>query len=324
MAGLLDWITGAVQQQYAKGAPYREAVSGLLQGDPTKFGLLAQEFNRKAQTPEGALDVALNFAPLGITAFHGSPYAFDKFDLNKVGTGAGNEYYGRGTYFTESPELAKSYQSSKNLDTGDIFIGNKKIVPKSIDEEMALQGVRGSAFYEAGKNPIDSTIDLFKRNQGVYTDEARNIKNKNALDYLTKLKEKNASFMPGGALYKVDIPDELLPKMLDFEKPLSEQSKEIKNLALEYAPALKNKLEMTGDKTIWDLSGSDLFGAMQRYKPEKAKPVKGITSEEVSKMLLSKGVPGSRYYDKSAGAKNFVVFDPNIVKILERNGLLVP
>lgn len=67
MAGLLDWITGAVQQQYAKGAPYREAVSGLLQGDPTKFGLLAQEFNRKAQTPEGALDVALNFAPFGVT-----------------------------------------------------------------------------------------------------------------------------------------------------------------------------------------------------------------------------------------------------------------
>jgi len=67
MAGLLDWITGAVKQQYAQGAPYREAIGGLLQGDPTKFGLLAQEFNRKAQTPEGALDVALNFAPLGIT-----------------------------------------------------------------------------------------------------------------------------------------------------------------------------------------------------------------------------------------------------------------
>lgn len=67
MAGLLDWITGAVKQQYAQGAPYREAIGGLLQGDPTKFGLLAQEFNRKAQTPEGALDVALNFAPLGVT-----------------------------------------------------------------------------------------------------------------------------------------------------------------------------------------------------------------------------------------------------------------
>lgn len=66
MAGLLDWITGAVKQQYAQGAPYREAIGGLLQGDPTKFGLLAQEFNRKAQTPEGALDVALNFAPLGM------------------------------------------------------------------------------------------------------------------------------------------------------------------------------------------------------------------------------------------------------------------
>ena len=65
--GLLDWIKESAKSQYTKGAPYREAIGGLLQGDPTKFGLLAQEFNRKAQTPEGALDVALNFAPLGVT-----------------------------------------------------------------------------------------------------------------------------------------------------------------------------------------------------------------------------------------------------------------
>lgn len=65
--GLLDWITESAKSQYAKGAPYREAIGGLLQGDPTKFGFLAKEFNRKAQTPEGALDVALNFAPLGVT-----------------------------------------------------------------------------------------------------------------------------------------------------------------------------------------------------------------------------------------------------------------
>ena len=62
--GLLDWITESAKSQYAKGAPYREAIGGLLQGDPTKFGLLAQEFNRKAQTPEGALDVALNVNPM--------------------------------------------------------------------------------------------------------------------------------------------------------------------------------------------------------------------------------------------------------------------
>lgn len=105
MAGLLDWITGAVKQQYAQGAPYREAIGGLLQGDPTKFGLLAQEFNRKAQTPEGALDVALNFAPLGITAWHGSPKVFNKAEINPSEYGV----LGKGVYLAERLSTADKY-----------------------------------------------------------------------------------------------------------------------------------------------------------------------------------------------------------------------
>ena len=31
--------------------------------------------------------------------YHGSPYAFDKFDMNKVGTGDGLNKYGFGLYF---------------------------------------------------------------------------------------------------------------------------------------------------------------------------------------------------------------------------------
>lgn len=36
MPGILDWITEKAKAQYAKGAPYREAVGGLLQGDMNK------------------------------------------------------------------------------------------------------------------------------------------------------------------------------------------------------------------------------------------------------------------------------------------------
>lgn len=291
-------------------------------------GVMAAQDVKKGNYGSAALNAVglLPFIPAlgGITAWHGSPATFEKFDLGKIGSGAGNEYYGRGVYFTESPELAKSYQSGKELDAGDIFVKNKKIAPKSIEEELALQGVRGHAFYDVGKDPIDAALDSFRRGLGTYTDEARNIKNQKAFDYLTKLKEKNASFVPGGSLYKVDIPDESIPKMLDFEKPLYKQSDEVKKLAMEYAPALKNRLEFTGGDSIWNLTGSDLFGAMQRYNPGESNTVKGITSESISNMLLSKGVPGSKYMDTGAGAKNYVVFDPNTVKILERNGLLLP
>src|SRR3990167_2027108 len=45
----------------------------------------------------------------GLTAFHGSPHKFDKFDMSKVGAGEGAQAYGHGLYFAENPEVAKSY-----------------------------------------------------------------------------------------------------------------------------------------------------------------------------------------------------------------------
>jgi hypothetical protein len=37
-----------------------------------------------------------------ITAFHGSPYDFDAFDISRMGTGEGAQAYGPGLYFAES------------------------------------------------------------------------------------------------------------------------------------------------------------------------------------------------------------------------------
>ena len=35
----------------------------------------------------------------GITAYHGSPHTFDKFSMDKIGTGEGAQAYGHGLYF---------------------------------------------------------------------------------------------------------------------------------------------------------------------------------------------------------------------------------
>ena len=43
------------------------------------------------------------------TLYHGSPYSFDSFSENNIGTGEGNMKYGRGFYFTESREVAERY-----------------------------------------------------------------------------------------------------------------------------------------------------------------------------------------------------------------------
>ena len=83
MAGLLDWITEKAKAQYAKGAPYREAATGLLQGDMNKVN---QALSKSELTP---MDFATTFAPMGVTAWHGSPYPFEKFDLNAPKTTGG-------------------------------------------------------------------------------------------------------------------------------------------------------------------------------------------------------------------------------------------
>ena len=50
--------------------------------------------------------------PQGITAYHGSPHDFDKFSLDKIGTGEGAQAYGHGLYFAENEGVAKSYRDS--------------------------------------------------------------------------------------------------------------------------------------------------------------------------------------------------------------------
>jgi hypothetical protein len=43
--------------------------------------------------------------------YHGSPYEFDTFDINKAGSGDGLNKFGYGLYFTDNEELANFYAS---------------------------------------------------------------------------------------------------------------------------------------------------------------------------------------------------------------------
>jgi len=46
----------------------------------------------------------------GITAFHGSPHKFSKFDMSKIGTGEGAQAYGHGLYFASNKDVATYYR----------------------------------------------------------------------------------------------------------------------------------------------------------------------------------------------------------------------
>jgi len=50
------------------------------------------------------------------TVWHGSPHKFDKFDMDRIGTGEGAQAYGHGLYFADNPDVARNYQEQLSLD----------------------------------------------------------------------------------------------------------------------------------------------------------------------------------------------------------------
>jgi hypothetical protein len=56
--------------------------------------------------------------PRGMTLYHGSPHDFDKFSLDKIGTGEGNQAFGRGVYLASNEDVAKYYRDTLAPDGG--------------------------------------------------------------------------------------------------------------------------------------------------------------------------------------------------------------
>lgn len=94
-----------------------------------------------------------NYAPFGITAFHGTPHKFDKFDLSKVGTGEGAKAYGHGLYFAENPAVANQYAQKLGGSTMKVDIPDEHIA-KMLDWNKPLRQQPESVqrvFYDPSK-----------------------------------------------------------------------------------------------------------------------------------------------------------------------------
>lgn len=83
MADFFELLKRKAREQYAKGQPYRDL---MFRGDPTGVIENIKEFNQKAQTPEGAFDVALGLNPiLSVKATKIGDVGFDpRFDPRKL------------------------------------------------------------------------------------------------------------------------------------------------------------------------------------------------------------------------------------------------
>lgn len=226
-------------------------------------------------------------------AYHGSPYKFDKFSTEKIGTGEGAQAYGHGLYFASKKEIAEHY---KNALRGD---------PPSID---------GFNLDPKIKTKIGSTFEFYRTQSGkkyrgnrVVSDAAYDAAYEKAL---TNYKAKK------GKLYEVEIPED--SEMLLWDKPLSEQpEKVLAALRRIESPMLR---EMLQPFEMNNTFGSAAYNAIKRDL---------FTARDASNALLADGVKGIKYLDggsRSAGdgTYNYVIFDDKDVEIVAMESRLRP
>jgi len=292
---------------------------------------LAAPIVAAAKAPEiagGLLQMGRNLATpqtmnkqTGAIVYHGSPHKFDKFDSSKIGTGEGAQAYGHGLYLAENPIVAGEY--AKNLSTGGKFVsvGGRDIKPLASSAKWTPEETAAANLIDAGGD-FDRAI---RRVSNQYEKPGPFI------TQLESLRKNGAKLTDPGSLYKVDLPDEHIAKMLDWDKPLSQQH-----------PDVQKALQMI-DGDTWHPKGGDYDAnelgqsIYQRLTNQgrdaaitsgrNAQTTLGASQAKAAEDLRAFGIPGIRYLDggsrsAGAGSSNFVVFPGNegLLKILERNG----
>jgi hypothetical protein len=256
-----------------------------------------------------------------LTVFHGSPHRFSKFDASKIGTGEGAQAYGHGLYFAENPAVARQYQES--LSDFDMLVDGKSFNPANPAHRAALE-VKQRGGDAAIKDIVAS-----------YNQQIKDLKSRNArwADELAKSKEEELPFIKSGklpvysestkgSLYTADLPDEQIAKMLDWDKPLSQQPEAVQKLAKEYG--LTKNASGTGEA-----KGSYIYQTIANrmaQPPFNEKSPYSSGAPIASDKLKELGIPGIRYLDQGSrgkgGTSNFVVFpgEESKLRIMEVNG----
>ncbi len=291
-------------------APIRGAYN-LMNADPytlyTDTGAAGQQaamdsFDAAGGVAVGSMPIPkpANSLTMGIKAYHGSPHSFDKFSMDKIGTGEGAQAYGHGLYFAENEGVAKGYRDTLTKSSTDGAQTRLKKAGGDVDAAIAdLQG-RIANYRDNGAPQYADAIE-------------------EDLRALVKFKE-TGEWTPG-SMYEVNI-DADPNAFLDWDKPLSEQPEAVRKAvardagpefdkaAAEYSAAydaymsrpenptpeetaaLERAVEDSYQRMIELRGNGNLTGAGVYHELAKGQPW-ALGAEELRKA----GIPGIKYLD---------------------------
>jgi hypothetical protein len=159
-----------------------------------------------------------------LDVYHGTPHRFPsteanplgELDASKIGSGEGAQAYGHGIYLAENPRVAGGYRNVLS-DTLEVT-GNAEPLEKRL-AQMALN---------FGDNTSEGAIKFLNKYEAKGANHTIPAMTPELVKSV-KQKFENGTFKRGGALYTLDLPDEMIDRMLDYDKPLSEQTQSVRD-----------------------------------------------------------------------------------------------
>jgi hypothetical protein len=230
-----------------------------------------------------------------IRAYHGSPHSFEKFDTAKIGTGEGAQAYGHGLYFAEKEGTADFYKQSLAL--------------QSKNEAERMAAVYLDTYGEHALDSIKRDAMSRHAHPGTY-------------DPAIKLLESGWK-PPKGHMYEVKVNTDPA-KMLDWDKPFSQQSPEVQKVLRDFHAKNQAYYDKYKDRPGPQIVNPDDYSGERIYKG-----IAPSDSVKATETLQQLGIPGIKYLDQGsrtqgAGTSNYVVFDPETIEILRKYGFAVP
>jgi hypothetical protein len=259
-----------------------------------------------------------------LEGWHGTPHEFaptennplGEFDSSKIGTGEGNDAFGYGTYLAEAQGIGRHYKDQLSRRLGDDpswWEGKKLPDALTTSEQKTYDILRGKLFKTTSGGPnLSAEESATLRSLG---------------DKHRAYSEGIEAMRPKGFLYRVKLHPEIVNKMLDWDRPLGEQSEHVQKvfkdlMESEIWDADTRKLVEKVGIPHHQIKGSKLY---ELVASSDALAGKGQFGKAASEELARRGIPGIKYLDASSrrngdGTRNFVVFpgEEKKVRIVER------
>ena len=292
----------------------RAAADAMRRGDMATYQKLATDLSMDFGSFLGSIKP--------IRAYHGSPHDFDKFSMDKIGSGEGNQTYGHGLYFAENEAVARSYRDALAKSDGSRVRPDSEAISKfssqwdEVNRLLRETDIHRMSYADRKKwygapdgpdNPITRHVEYMQRKQDLHDAMVRDTIARNP--HLTT-----------GRMYEVNIHADP-ERFLDWDALADEQPKGVADALSKTSwwPWTRDRIEARGAAHGSNPVGQHIIRDLaDDYFPD-----------EISALLNEAGIPGIKYLDAGSraagdGSRNYVVFDDKLIEILRKYGIMAP